>query len=207
MLNPANWWFHLWHNWIDVWHNLTQGQATLLGGLAVLLAALVAFSTGWFDRRIKMLRYHYEDVKAVYAEALELAYFFSTADHWQELDEERVKVAVNRLYGVSARMALTGKARSADMLLKFANQQSDAPIFRSALERAGLKAFAQALRSPNVLKPGPITYADVEQQLRRELATYLPFTDWRYRRTLRKRIPEDQLPNGSPAESNPDRGG
>ena len=80
------------------WETLTAGQGTLLGAMFVVLAAVIAFSTGWLDRRIEQRRFHYNEVKAVYAEALELAYFFSAADQWSELDDKHVMAAVERLF-------------------------------------------------------------------------------------------------------------
>ena len=50
--------------------NLTPGQGTLLGGLAVLVAGIAAFSTGWFDRRAEQRRFHYEEMKQVYIDAI-----------------------------------------------------------------------------------------------------------------------------------------
>ena len=99
------------------WETLTAGQGTLLGAMFVVLAAVIAFSTGWLDRRIQQRRFHYNEVKAVYAEALELAYFFSAADQWSELDDKRVMAAVERLFRVSGVLALTGKTDSVEMLI------------------------------------------------------------------------------------------
>jgi hypothetical protein len=177
------------------WETLTAGQGTLLGAMFVVLAAVIAFSTGWLDRRIQQRRFHYNEVKAVYAEALELAYFFSAADQSSELDDKRVMAAVERLFGVSGVLALTGKTDSVEMLVSYVNQLSDAAAIRRSLEKAGLQPVAQALRSGDAIKNvGPITHADIEQKLRRELATYLPLTDWHYRRILRRWGEHDSAP-------------
>ena len=58
--------------WIDFWHNLTPGQGTLLGGAFVVLAGIIAFSTGALDRRSQHKRFHYEEMKTLYAEALRI---------------------------------------------------------------------------------------------------------------------------------------
>jgi hypothetical protein len=182
------------------WDTLSAGQGTLLGAMFVVLAAVIAFSTGWLDRRIQQRRFHYNEVKAVYAEALELAYFFSAADQWSELDDKRVMAAVERLFRVSGVLALTGKTDSVEMLISYVNQLSDAAAVRRSLEKAGLQPVAQALRSGDAIKNvGPITHADIEQKLRRELATYLPLTDWHYRRILRRWGEHDSAPETTPA--------
>src|ERR1700756_5073604 len=56
--------------WIDIWHNITPGQGTLLGGAFVVLAGIIAFSTGSLDRRSQHKRFHYEEMKTLYADAL-----------------------------------------------------------------------------------------------------------------------------------------
>ena len=56
--------------WTDFWHNLTPGQGTLLGGAFVVLAGIIAFSTGGLDRRSQHKRFHYEEMKTLYAQAL-----------------------------------------------------------------------------------------------------------------------------------------
>ena len=43
------------------WETLTAGQGTLLGAMFVVLAAVIAFSTGWLDRRIEQRRFHYNE--------------------------------------------------------------------------------------------------------------------------------------------------
>jgi hypothetical protein len=56
--------------WFDVWHSLTPGQGTLLGGAFVLVAGIISFGTGSLDRRSQQKRFHYEEIKRLYAEAL-----------------------------------------------------------------------------------------------------------------------------------------
>ena len=58
--------------WIDFWHNLTPGQGTILGGAFVVFAGIIAFSTGALDRRSHHKRFHYEEMKTLYADALRI---------------------------------------------------------------------------------------------------------------------------------------
>lgn len=64
------WWFHVWHAWMNVWHNRTSAQGTVIGGTFVVLAAVIAFGTGSLNRRGEDERFHYTELKALYAEAL-----------------------------------------------------------------------------------------------------------------------------------------
>ena len=57
---------------IDFWHGLTPGQGTLIGGAFVVLAGITAFSTGAMDRRSQHKRFHYQEMKTLYAEALRI---------------------------------------------------------------------------------------------------------------------------------------
>ena len=60
------------NGWLDAWHSLTPGQGTILGGAFVLTAGIIAFGTGALDRRSEAKRYHYEEMKTLYAEALRI---------------------------------------------------------------------------------------------------------------------------------------
>ena len=52
---------------LDLWNNLTSAQATLLGGTTVLLAGIIAFGTGSLNRRSEAKRFHYDEMKTLYA--------------------------------------------------------------------------------------------------------------------------------------------
>ncbi len=58
--------------WFNVWQHLTPGQGTLLGGAFVLFAGIAAFGTGALERRSQHMRFHYEEMKTLYAEALRI---------------------------------------------------------------------------------------------------------------------------------------
>ena len=58
--------------WFDAWHSLTPAQGTILGGVFVLLAGIVAFGTGALNRRSEAKRFHYEEMKALYSQALRI---------------------------------------------------------------------------------------------------------------------------------------
>ena len=69
--------------WISLWHSVTPGQGTLLGGAFVVLAGVLAFSTGALDRRSEHKRFHYEEMKTLYAEALSIGGTSSCSRHFR----------------------------------------------------------------------------------------------------------------------------
>jgi hypothetical protein len=58
---------------LDLWHNVTPAQGTILGGTTVLIAGIIAFGTGSLNRRSEAKRFHYEEMKTLYAQALRIA--------------------------------------------------------------------------------------------------------------------------------------
>jgi hypothetical protein len=192
-LPPMGWWEHL-----------TSGQGTVLGGAFVVIAAIIAFSTGWFQRRIEQKRARYDELKAVYVEVLELSDLFSTIDNWDHVKENRrVMSALDRYYAIGALLALTGEYASAKLAFDYMAQQLSKSLerlgninkVRQTLEPMGLADFAKHMAGPlnaPLRQVGPITRAETEQRLRRELKKQVPITECRYRRALRRRVPTDK---------------
>src|SRR6201993_1742535 len=111
--------------WISLWHNVTPGQGTLLGGAFVVLAGIIAFGTGALDRRSEHKRFHYEEMKSLYAEALRIGRGLGILkglppENRREVLTEKAE-AIDR---VISELALTGNYRTADLAIAYAYQQS-----------------------------------------------------------------------------------
>ena len=187
-----NWWF-------DVWHSLTPAQGTLLGGVFVLCAGIVAFGTGSRDRRSQATRFHYEEMKALYSQALRIGRDFELLKAVAPVDRDKILAEkVDTLQRVISELALTGNYQTADLAIAYTYQQSVQLAawarevendvgwpdqFQKWLdsmtdeERAALKKYQYV----------NINRRDVVQALREELALYVP--RWsRYRRVMRQPI-------------------
>src|SRR6185312_5004058 len=110
--------------WFDAWHSLTPAQGTILGGVFVLLAGIVAFGTGALDRRSRSKRFHYEEMKALYSQALrigrdlELLKAVAPQDRYKILAEK-----VDAMQKVISELALTGNYQTADLAIAYTYQQ------------------------------------------------------------------------------------
>jgi hypothetical protein len=183
----------------DLWRNLTPGQGTFLGGAFVLFAGLMTFSTGSLDRRSRAKRLFYEEMKALYAEALRIGEDLELVKAVAPEDRDKILAEkVDAMQKVLSELVLTGNYQTADLAIAYTYQQSvqlaawseevendvDWPDqFQRWLdnmtdeERAAWKQYEHV----------NINRRDVVQALRGELALYLPRGS-RYRRAMGRPI-------------------
>ncbi len=191
--------------WFDMWHNVTSGQGTVLGGAFVLLAGVISFGTGSLDRRSLQKRFHYEEMKALYAEALRVGRDLEVLKALPpEVRREVLTEKADAIDRVISELALTGNYQTADLAIAYAYQQSvqlgewvrrveadngfanriDMWLDNMPEEqRAALRKYENAA----------VDRRDVVQAARRELGLYVPLWS-RYRRVLRGAIKTEQLP-------------
>src|SRR6201982_295909 len=111
--------------WISLWHNVTPGQGTLLGGAFVVLAGVIAFSTGALDRRSEHKRFHYEEMKTLYAEALRVGRDLEVLKALPpEVRREVLTEKADAIDRVISELALTGNYQTADLAIAYTYQQS-----------------------------------------------------------------------------------
>jgi hypothetical protein len=191
--------------WTEFWHNLTPGQGTLLGGAFVVLAGIIAFSTGGLDRRSQHKRFHYEEMKTLYAQALSVGRDLEVLKALPpEARAEVLTDIAEAIDRVISELALTGNYQTADLAIAYAYQQSVqlGEWVRQAETDGGLTGRIQlwldsmpeeqraALKQyENVT----VNRRDVVQAARRELGLYVPVGS-RYRRVLRQTIKAQQFP-------------
>jgi len=152
------------------------------------LTALIAFSTGWYDRRARQRTYHYEEVKRVYSDALRIAGEVSVI-HLLAIrsdQDELLKVVTantSRIASTLGDIDLVGDYKTGQLLSKYVFQELMAGLTRTAAVReTGL------LANPPV--DNKIENVVVMQQVRRTLSRYVPF--WSHHaRLLRKPMPRD----------------
>jgi hypothetical protein len=191
--------------WFDIWHNLTGGQGTVLGGAFVLVAGVISFGTGSLDRRSQQRRFHYEEMKTLYAEALRVGRDLEVLKALPpEVRREVLTEKADAIDRVISELALTGNYQTADLAIAYAYQQSvqlaewvkrveadngvanrlDMWLDNMPEEqRAALRKYENA----------SVDRRDVVQAARRELGLYVPLWS-RYRRVLRGAIKTEQLP-------------
>ncbi len=191
--------------WNNFWHNLTPGQGTLLGGAFVVLAGILAFSTGGLDRRSQHKRFHYEEMKTLYAQALSVGRDLEVLKALPpEIRAELLTDIAEAIDRVISELALTGNYQTADLAIAYAYQQSVqlGEWVRQVETEGGLTGRIQlwldsmpeeqraALKEyENVT----VNRRDVVQAARRELGLYVPVGS-RYRRVLRETIKAQQFP-------------
>ena len=192
--------------WFDIWHNLTGGQGTVLGGAFVLVAGVISFGTGSLDRRSQQKRFHYEEMKTLYAEALRVGRDLEVLKALPpEVRREVLTEKADAIDRVISELALTGNYQTADLAIAYAYQQSvqlgewvrRVKGFDNGVanridmwldnmpeeQRAALRKYENAA----------VDRRDVVQAARRELGLYVPLWS-RYRRVLRGAIKTEQLP-------------
>jgi hypothetical protein len=186
------------NEWLSLWHNMTPGQGTFLGGAFVLIAGALAFSTGALDRRSNSKRLFYEEMKALYAEALRIGRDLELVKAIPPEDRNKILAQkVDAMQKVISELALTGNYRTADIAITYTYQQSVALAewsrrvehvawpdqFQKWLDNLtdeeldGLKQYEN----------GSVDRRDVVQALRAELALYVPRGS-RYRWAMRRPI-------------------
>jgi hypothetical protein len=192
--------------WFDIWHNMTGGQGTVLGGAFVLVAGVIAFGTGSLDRRSQQKRFHYEEMKRLYAEALRVGRDLEVLKALPpEVRREVLTEKADAIDRVISELALTGNYQTADLAIAYAYQQSvqlgewvrqveaDDNGFANRIDRwldnmpehqrAALKKYENV----------EVNRRDVVQAARTELRRYVPVWS-RHRRVLRTAIKAEQFP-------------
>jgi hypothetical protein len=185
--------------WFDLWHNLTPAQGTIIGGAFVLMAGIVAFGTGTLERRSRHQRFHYEEMKALYAEALRIGRDLEVIKALPPEDRTPVLAdKVDAMQRVVSELSLTGNYQTADLAIVYTYQQSvqlagwsrdvegDVGWLDQLQKWVGSmtdEERAALLKYQNV----NINRRDVVQAVREELALYVPVWS-RHRRVLRRTI-------------------
>jgi hypothetical protein len=184
--------------WFFLWHNLTPGQGTFLGGAFVLIAGVLTFSTGALDRRSNAKRLFYEEMKALYAEALRIGRDLELVKAIPPEDRDKILAQkVDAMQKVISELALTGNYRTADIAIAYTYQQSVALAeWSRRVENVGWPDQFQTwldnltdeeLDGLKKYESVNINRRDVVQALRAELALYVP--RWsRYRWAMRRPI-------------------
>lgn len=190
---------------MDLWRNVTPGQGTLLGGAFVVLAGIIAFGTGSLDRRSQHKRFHYEEMKQLYAEALRIGRDLEILKALPpDVRREALAEKAEAIDRVISELALTGNFKTADLAIAYAYQQSVqlAEWVRQVESDDGLtgrldmwldnmpEGQREALKTYEDVK---VRRRDVVQAARRELGLYVPVWS-RYRRMLREKLATDQFP-------------
>lgn len=187
------------NEWFDLWRNMTPGQGTFLGGAFLLFACLATFSSGGFDRRSRAKRFCYEEMKALYAEALRIGEDLELLKVVPPEDRDKILAAkVDAMQRVLSELALTGNHQTADLAIAYTYQQCVQLAAWSKEVEGDVrwpgqfqiwlanmpdeeKAAWQRYRHVNINR------RDVVQAVRKELALYVPRGS-RYRRAMRKPI-------------------
>lgn len=187
-------------NWLfDLWHNLTPAQGTLLGGTTVLLAGIIAFGTGSLNRRSEAKRFHYEEMKTLYAEALRIGRDLELLKAVPINEREKILTEkIDAMQRVISELSLTGDYQTADLAIAYMYQQSVqlAGWTRNVETDGGLPDQLQ-MWWDNLTDEGQATLRmyqkvivnrrDVVQAVRKELALYVALWS-RHRIMLRKTI-------------------
>ena len=190
--------------WLQFWQNLTPPQGTVIGGMFVLFAGIVAFGTGSLNRRSEAKRFHYEELKKLYAEALRIGRDLELLKAVPIDDRERILTeTVPVMQQVISELALTGNYQVADLAIAYMYQQSVqlAGWTRDVESDGDLPSQVQkwidnltgderaALRKYQKVN---INRRDVVQGVRKELALYV--AAWsRQRYVLQRQIKVDRF--------------
>jgi hypothetical protein len=186
-------------DWLDLWRNLTSGQGTLLGGAFVLCAGFMTFGTGALDRRSRAKRLFYEEMKALYSEALRIGRDLELLKAVPPEGREKIITEkVDAMQKVISELALTGNYQTAHIAIAYTYQQSvqlatwsrdvDDDIGWPAQFRKWLDNMTdEDLTALKEYRHVRIDRRDVVEALRGELALYVPRGS-RYRRVMRRRI-------------------
>ncbi|MEE3065270.1 MAG: hypothetical protein VYA67_15165 [Actinomycetota bacterium] len=191
--------------WIDFWHNLTPGQGTLLGGAFVLCAGVIAFSTGALDRRSQHQRFHYEEMKTLYVDALRIGRDLEIVKALPP--ETRREVLVDKADAIDrviSELAVTGNFQTADIAIAYAYQQSVQlgewvrQVEGDGAATAQLQKWLDTLPEQHraalqIYEEVTVNRRDVVQAVRQELALYVPVLS-RYRRALRETLRAERFP-------------
>jgi hypothetical protein len=193
------------NGWINFWHNMTPGQGTLIGGAFVVLAGVIAFGTGALDRRSEHKRFHYEEMKALYAEALRIGRDLELLKPLPpEARREVLTEKAEAIDRVISELALTGNYQTADLAIAYAYQQSvqlgewvrQVETDNGLTDRIQMWLNNMPEEQREALKKYEdvnVNRRDVVQAVRQELGLYVPVWS-RYRRALREGIKAERFP-------------
>ncbi|MEE6136535.1 hypothetical protein SKC41_09330 [Mycobacterium sp. 050128] len=191
--------------WIDFWHNLTPGQGTLLGGAFVLCAGVTAFSTGALDRRSEHKRFHYEEMKTLYVDALRIGRDLEIVKALPpEVRREVLVDKADAIDRVISELAVTGNFQTADIAIAYAYQQSvqlgewvrqvEGDGGATAQIQKWLDTLPEQHRAAlQIYEEVTVNRRDVVQAVRKELGLYVPVLS-RYRRALRETLRAERFP-------------
>jgi hypothetical protein len=190
-------------DWIDLWRSLTPGQGTLFGGAFVLCAGILTFGTGSLDRRSRAKRLFYEEMKALYAQALRIGRDLELLKAVPPEGREKIVTEkIDAMQKVISELALTGNYQTADLAIAYTYQQSVqlAAWSREVEHDIGLpdqvRKWLDSMTDEDLaaLKEYgnvQIDRREVVEALRSELALYVP--RWsRHRRVMRRAIHVDR---------------
>ena len=189
--------------WFDVWRELTPGQGTFLGGAFVLCAAVLTFGTGTLDRRSRAKRLFYEEMKALYAQALRIGRDLELLKAAPPDGRDKIVTEkVDAMQKVISELALTGNYQTADLAIAYTYQQSvQLATWSREVENAigWPDQFQKWLDNmTDEERAGWTKYQDVNidrrdvvEALRSELALYVPRGS-RHRRVMRRPIHVDR---------------
>ncbi|OMC44088.1 hypothetical protein A5745_16760 [Mycobacterium sp. IS-2888] len=128
-------WFFVWHAWIHLWQNLSQSQGTVLGGAFVIIAAVIAFGTGSLNRRARDNQFHYQELKDLYSEALNLTSAFAIMH--VKTREERLAVQrqmTEKMQQINTKLSLTGDYMTSELLINFMQQEIGKSMLKGVSE-------------------------------------------------------------------------
>lgn len=159
-LEHALWhaWFFVWHAWIHLWQNLSQSQGTVLGGTFVIIAAVIAFGTGSLNRRARDNQFHYQELKELYSESLNLTSQFRVRH--LKTGEERLadqRQMTEKMQQLHTKLSLTGDYRTSELLINFMQQE----IGKSMLE--GIVAHEEHKKLDALLTNQPVQQQEAEE--------------------------------------------
>ena len=192
-------------SWIAFWHSLTPGEGTLLGGTFVLLAGIITFGTGALDRRSQHKRFHYEEMKGLYVEALRIGRDLEIMKPFPpEIRRDVLREKAEAIDRVISELALTGNFKTAELAIAYAYQQSvqlgewitQFEADRGLTDRLQMWLDSMPEGQRGALKEYmnvEVKRRDVVQALRKELGLYVPVWS-RYRRAMRETLKVEHFP-------------
>ena len=193
-------------NWLlDLWNGLTAPQATILGGTTVLLAGIIAFGTGSLNRRSEAKRFHYNEMKTLYAEALRIGRDMELLKAVPpDAREKLLTETIPAMQRVISELALTGNYQTADVAIAYMYQQAvelvgwtrdmegDVGTLPDQLQKWVDSLTDQERAALRKYHDVNINRRDVVQAARKELAFYVAVWS-RHRVVLRKEIKAERF--------------
>ncbi|BCP14838.1 hypothetical protein [Mycobacterium paraintracellulare] len=147
-------WFFVWHAWIHLWQNISPSQGTMLGGAFVIIAAVIAFGTGELNRRARDNQFHYQELKALYSESLNLASQYAVLH--RKTTEERLAVQrqmTEKMQQIQTALSLTGDYMTSELLLNFMQQEIGRSMLKGIVDYEENKKIDAVLTNQPVQQP------------------------------------------------------